>query len=64
MCHVSTQSSWEVAQNSYDECHVSAQTSWEVALSSYDVSCFSSEQLGSSSEWLRCVMFQLRAVGK
>ena len=43
MCHVSAQSSWEVAQSRYDVRHVSAQSSWEVAQSSYDVSCFSSE---------------------
>ena len=35
MCYV--QSSWEVAQSSYDVCHVSAQSSWKVVQSSYDV---------------------------
>ena len=45
----SPQSSWEVAQSSYDVCHVLAQSSWEVAQSSCDVChVFSSEQLGSS----------------
>ena len=52
MCHVSAQSSWEVAQSSYDVCHVSAQSSWEVVQSSYDV-CLVSVQ--SSSEQL-CVV--------
>ena len=37
MNHVSVQSSWEVAQISYDMCHVSAQSSWEVVQSSYGV---------------------------
>ena len=35
MCFVSAQSSWEVAQSSYDVCHVSAHSSWEVAHTSY-----------------------------
>ena len=65
MCHVSTQSNWEVAQSSYNECHVSAQSSWEVAQRSYNV-CHVSAQ--SSWEVARvaamCVMFQLRAGGK
>ena len=47
----SAQSSWEVAQSSYDMCHVAAQSRWDVAQSSYDVcQVFTSEQLGSSSE--------------
>ena len=67
MCvRFSPQSSWEVAQSSYNVCHVSVQSSWEVAQSSYHV-CHvcSSEPLGSSSEQLGCVScFKLRAAGK
>ena len=43
MCRISTKSSWEVAQDSYDVCHVSAQSIWQLAQGSYDV-CYVSTQ--------------------
>ena len=44
-CHVSAQSSSEVAQVSYDVCHISTKSSWEVAQGSYDVCHVSAQNI-------------------
>ena len=65
MCHASAQSSWEVAESSYDVCNVLAQSRWEdLRVAKMCVMC----QFTVAATKFRApklfVMFQLRVAGK
>ena len=61
MCFVSAQSSWEVAQSSYDVCHVSAHSSWKVAHTSYGL-CHVSAQSSWEVAQNSCDVFCINAL--